>query len=118
AVLGTPYGGLRPVTMEARIVAVARRFNELLSDPDEELDADQAVSRMLREAGDDADTTAVRLLMCALGLFPTGTLVELSNRQIAQVIRVPDSPVHFSTPVVKPVIDASGGSVGQAQEID
>lgn len=118
ATLGAPYGGLRPVTMEARIVAVARRFNELLADPDEELDADQAVSRLLREASDDADGTAVRLLMCALGLFPTGTLVELSTRQIAQVVRTSDNPRFFSHPVVRPVIDASGGSVGQANEID
>ncbi len=118
AVLGAPYGGLRPVTMEARIVATARRFNELVADPDEELDADRAVSKMLREATDDADKTAVRLLMCALGLFPTGTLVQLSTGDIAQVIRTSDNPMNFSYPVVRPVIDASGGSVSQSREID
>lgn len=116
-VIDRPYGGVRAPTMEARIIAVARRFNEFIADPDEEHTADDAVRKLWHDAQDDAQKTAVRLLMGALGLFPTGTLVELDTGSIAQVERVSDEARHFSLPVVRPLMDASGGT-GGGQPID
>ena len=113
-----PYNGLRAPTIHARIVATARRFTKLLADPDHEWTPDQVLSKMIREAQSEADRTMIRLLMSALGFFTSGCLVRLSTGETAQVVRTSDNPLMFSTPVVKPVLAASGASLRGAQYID
>ncbi|MCA9625787.1 MAG: hypothetical protein KC731_42485, partial [Myxococcales bacterium] len=113
-----PYDGLRAPTIHARIVATARRFCNLLADPDHERSPDQVVSTLLREARNEADRTMVRLLMSALGIITSGSLVKLSSGETAQVVRVSDNPMMFSTPVVKPVLDASGARIARREFID
>jgi hypothetical protein len=103
---------LAPPTIEARIVAMARHFTALVADPDHEMGADEAIATIRRIARDDADETAARLLICALGIFPTGTLVELDGGTIAQVARVSPDIRKFAFPVVRPIVDASGGTRG------
>jgi len=115
---GVPYGGARTASLEARIVATARRFTELLADPNEERSADQAVNVIQAEVHEEADKTAARLLMGALGLFPTGTLVELTTGDVAQVVQTRNDPRVFSYPVVRPVVDAAGGRIPNAELID
>jgi curved DNA-binding protein CbpA len=111
------YRGLRHPTLAARIVGTARRFTELLADPEAERTADDAICSMLRESRDDADRTSLRLLLGALGIFPTGSLVELSNGLIGEVISVSDNPLKFGLPVLRPVVDARGAKV-QASIVD
>ncbi|MEM6789510.1 MAG: DnaJ domain-containing protein [Myxococcota bacterium] len=114
-VLGAVYEGARAPTLEANIVAVARRFNELIADPEEQHDADDAVRALWHAARDDeTNQTAVRLLMGALGLFPTGTLVSLASGGVARVERVSNDPKNFSLPTIRPVLNAAGGTERQA----
>jgi tetratricopeptide (TPR) repeat protein len=97
--LGPVYRGLRPPTLHARIVAMARRFNELLtpapgepartaSDALLELDAEVSAAPGTGKSilGDNVDRTVLRLLIGALGVLPPGTLVELSSGETAVVV--------------------------------
>jgi len=112
------YGGKHAPSIEARIVATSRRFTELLADPDEERTAEQAMMTLLRDAREEADRTTARLLMAALGMYPTGTTVELSNGHVARVIQTPNDPRRFGFPLVQPVLDSQGGRLESSAPID
>ena len=113
-----PYGGTHAPTLEARIVAIARLFIELLADPKEERTANEAMLGCLAGVREQADETTVRLLMTAIGIFPTGTLVELSTGHTAIVVEAPSDPRRFLFPTVRPVVDSQGGRVSDATPID
>lgn len=119
--LGPVHRGLRPATLHARIVASARAYNELLTPaPGHEAKTaaealiilEQEASGQARVYGDAADRTALRLLMAALGTLPPGILVELSTGEIAVVVE----HVGASTPVLRVVVDHSGGIADGAAE--
>ncbi|WP_437928932.1 DnaJ domain-containing protein [Sorangium sp. So ce291] len=120
AALGPVYRGLRQPTLQARILATARAFNDLLTAAPGEapLSADEAIAKLEQEAADPADRTVLRLLVGALGIFPTGTLVELSTGEVALVVQTPAHPARYSQPRVRLVLDASGGPIGRATEVD
>ncbi|XXX78539.1 DnaJ domain-containing protein [Sorangium sp. So ce134] len=120
AALGPVYRGLRQPTLQARILATARAFNDLLTPAPGEapLSADEAIAKLEQEASDPADRTVLRLLVGALGIFPTGTLVELSTGEVALVVQTPAHPARYSQPRVRLVLDASGGPIGRALEVD
>ena len=119
--LGPVHRGLRPATLHARILATARAYNELLTPAPghEAKTAAEALILLEQEAsgqahvyGDAADRTALRLLMAALGTLPPGILVELSTGEIAVVVE------HHGarTPVLRVVVDHSGGIADSAEE--
>jgi curved DNA-binding protein CbpA len=118
--LGPLYRGLRQPSMQSRIISVARTFNDLLTPTPgmSPLPADEAIARLEREATEPADRTAIRLLVGALGLFPTGTIVELSSGETALVVHTPESPSLYSQPRVRVVLDASGGWLARPIEVD
>ncbi|MGK3996861.1 DnaJ domain-containing protein [Sorangium sp. So ce1024] len=118
--LGPVYRGLRQPTLQARILATARAFNDLLTAAPGEAppSADEAIARLEQEATDPADRAVLRLLVGALGIFPTGTLVELSTGEVALVVQTPSHPARYSRPRVRLVLDASGGPIGRAIEVD
>ncbi|WP_437279893.1 DnaJ domain-containing protein [Sorangium sp. So ce375] len=118
--LGPVYRGLRQPTLQARILATARAFNDLLTAAPGEapLSADEAIAKLEQEAADPADRTVLRLLVGALGIFPTGTLVELSTGEVALVVQTPAHPARYSQPRVRLVLDASGGPIPRALEVD
>lgn len=118
--LGPLYRGLRQPSMQARIISVARTFNDLLTPTPgmQPLPADEAIARLEKEATEPADRTAIRLLVGALGLFPTGTIVELSSGETALVVHTPANPSLYSQPRVRVVLDASGGWLARPIEVD
>ncbi len=118
--LGPLYRGLRTPTLQARIVATARAFNDRVTPNTGEtpVAADEAIESLEREANDNVDRTVLRLLVGALGLFPTGTLVELSTGEVALVVHTPTNPAQYSQPKVRVVLDASGASLPRPIEID
>ncbi len=118
--LGPVYRGLRPATLQARIVAIARRFNDLLTpapgaDP---MSADDAVSTLESEATDAGDHTVIRLLIAALGIFPMGTLVQLSSGEMALVLSTPAHPSQYSQPRVRVMFDGNGRPLPQAADVE
>src|SRR6185437_10606736 len=74
--LGPVYRSLRAPTLQARIVRLARSFNDLLTPAPGQAppSADEAIAQLEQEADGPADRTVIRLLVGALGLFTTGTV--------------------------------------------
>lgn len=87
--LGPVYWGARAPTLHATIIAVARRYNDLLT-PEPGLPpptTDYAVAVLANELTDAQDRTVLRMLVSALGLLPIGTIVQLQTGEIAEVTR-------------------------------
>lgn len=119
--LGPLYGGERKASIASRVVATASRFNELLS-PDlaanRSLTPDEAISVMRAEAKGSLERAMVHLLVGALGIFPSGTAVELSTGERGVVVRTPDNPVDYVRPTVRLIYDAQGKPLARAALVD
>ncbi|MEO7329896.1 MAG: DnaJ domain-containing protein, partial [Minicystis sp.] len=118
--LGPAYRGLRQPSIQSRIIAIARVFNDMLtpSGGQEPPPADQAIATIEKGMTEAADRTALRLLVGALGIFPTGTIVELSTGETALVVQTPNNPSLYSQPRVRVVVDASGGTMNRPLDVD
>jgi hypothetical protein len=115
--LGQPYGGARDPLLHARIVTMARRFNDAAT-PEPGLmpkAPDYAIAILDREFTDPVDKTLLRVLAETIRVVPMGSVVELSTGEVAEVER-PTS--RGERPVVKVVIDARGARPRSPVEID
>ena len=117
--IGPVYGGRREPTVHARIIAISRRYNDLVT-PDPGLPPpppDKAIAQLSKDLTDPADRTVLRMLVAALGLFPVGTLVVLSTGETAEVVlgHTPSAP---GQPRVRLIMDARGGMITPPRELD
>jgi hypothetical protein len=106
--LGPVYWGARAPTLHAKLIAIARRYNDLLT-PEPGLlppTPDYAVAALSEELKDPQDRTVLRMLVSALGLLPMGTVVQLATGEVAEVIRGPKGP--GEKPRVRLVMDQNG----------
>ncbi len=119
--LGQPYAGERRTTAASRIVATAQRFNELMS-PDlgasRQPTPDEVILWMKEEARDPTDLVMIQVLVGALGLFPSGTPVELNTGQRGVVVRTSENPVDFVRPTVELVVDRDGNDISPVEIVD
>lgn len=108
ATTGPVYGGRRPTSLAAHILATARVFIELRAfQPGiTGLGIDESIQLLLSRADSAQQRTVVKLLVGALGIFPAGTLVELSTGEQAVVLATPSLPIHFARPPVRILYDA------------
>jgi hypothetical protein len=116
--LGQVYGGARPPTFHARIIWIARRYNDLLT-PEPGLappPADYAIGALAQELTDPHDRTVLRMIVSALGLVPMGTIVQLSTGEMAEVTKGAGGPL--DKPTVRIVADRNGAAVARGEEID
>lgn len=116
--LGPVYWGARAPTFHASIIAVARRYNDLLT-PEPGLPpptTDYAVATLANELTDAQDRTVLRMLVSALGLLPLGTMVQLSTGEVAEVTR--GTKGLGERPCVAVIADANGQQYPQPVEID
>jgi len=114
ATLGPLYRGLRGATLQAKIVALAHRYNDLLT-PEPGLpppSADFAIGTLWEELKEPSDRTVLRMLVSALGFYPTGTVVQLSTGEVAEVVG------GAASQRVRLVMDANGGVIDRVVEID
>jgi curved DNA-binding protein CbpA len=118
--LGPVYRGLRPPSLQARIVNIARAFNDALTPAPGQTPptADEAIAKLEQEATDAADRTVIRLLIGALGIFTTGTIVKLNTGETGIVVQTPAHPSLYSQPRVRLVLDARGGWLQPPAELD
>jgi HD-GYP domain-containing protein (c-di-GMP phosphodiesterase class II) len=80
------------IPMGGRVLAVANFFENLLSStasPDKKR-SDQAVSSLLASANGRFDKLVVRVLLASVGLFPPGSVVELSDERVGVVLESRD----------------------------
>ena len=101
----------------SRMVAVANRYDNLTHPPDdtEPLTPDRAIVQVLREAGTTLDPFFARAFAGALGVFPIGCVVRLSDQTVGVVARSGDDPL---APVVRLTYDERGFEFPDPPEID
>lgn len=114
--IGQPYGGARQATPHARILGIARRYNDLMT-PDPGLPApapDHAIARLSAELVDPIDKTLLRGLVSALGLYPIGTVMQLTTGEVVEVVASKGG----GAPLVRVVLDARGVAAAHVVDID
>jgi HD-GYP domain-containing protein (c-di-GMP phosphodiesterase class II) len=109
--------GHRQPTLLSRIVAVADCFDAVTSarpyrQPEERR---QALAILQAGAGKGFDPRVVRAFVRMMGLYPIGTLAELSTGEVGVVIR--NHERLLAHPVLKMILDATGSS-REAEERD
>lgn len=116
--LGPLYGGIREPTLHARIITIARKYNDLVT-PEPGLPPpppERAIAQLAKEFRHPADKTILRMLVAALGLFPMGTLVRLTTGETAEVIQGPESG-SGGRPWVRLIMDARGGMITPPRDV-
>ena len=103
----------------SRMVAIADRFDNLVTPAagTMALTPDRALVQVLREAGTKFDPFLARLFAGAMGPFPVGCVVRLSDQSVAIVSRFSTDPLR---PVACLVFDAQGLDVTDpdAEDVD
>jgi HD-GYP domain-containing protein (c-di-GMP phosphodiesterase class II) len=101
----------------SRMVAIADRYENLVDRdaPDGSLTPDRAVIQILRESGTSLDPLFARLFVNALGVFPIGCLVRLTDHSVGVVCSTGDDPL---TPVVRIAYDERGTELEDPSEVD
>lgn len=100
----------------SRMVAIANRYESLTNPPDGEgLTPDKAIIQVVRESDKQLDPFFARLFANALGVFPVGCLLRLSDQSVGVVVRPTEDPL---APVVRVAYDAKGEEPEDGDEID
>ncbi len=115
-----PYAGRRSASLLARIVAAARGFVELRTrrGSSQPLAIDDALQVLESQATDGTGRALVKLLTGALGIFPAGTLVELSTGETGVVVSTPALPVDFARPPIRIMYDAHAQLLDTPLDVD
>jgi hypothetical protein len=79
---------------------------------------DDAVQALFGHARDATERTYAKLLLGALGLFPAGTLVELTTGELAVVTATPRLPIDFARPPVRVLYDADANLLEDPVDVD
>jgi hypothetical protein len=116
--LGPVYWGARNPTLHASIIAIARRYNDLLT-PEPGLappTPDYAVAMLANELTDPQDRSVLRMLVSALGLLPVGTIVQLQTGEVAEVVK--GAQGLGDKPVVRLIADPNNQPYAQQMDVD
>ncbi|MBE0475903.1 MAG: HD domain-containing protein [Coriobacteriia bacterium] len=101
----------------SRMVAVADRY-EHLTKPNggtEAVTPDRAVMQLIAEAGHTVDSLFARLFVRALGIFPVGCLVRLSDHSAGVVCGAGPDPLN---PRVRLLFDPDGAQLAEPPEVE
>jgi hypothetical protein len=116
--LGPVYWGARNPTLHASIIAIARRYNDLLT-PEPGLappTPDYAVAVLANELTDPQERSVLRMLVSALGLLPVGTVVQLHTGEVAEVVK--GAQGLGDKPVVRLLADPNNQPYAQQMDVD
>ena len=109
------------VSLFARILHVADDYDLLVAPRlhgDPSLSPASALRRMWAGRGTRYDGTLLAAFARELGLYPPGTLLELSDRSLAIVLRSPSERARWAHPVVRVVRVAVGSAAPAPGELD
>lgn len=118
---GKVYGGRRPPSVLARVLHTARTFVEARAGQgalEAGASMDDAVQALFGQARDATERTYAKLLLGALGLFPAGTLVELTTGELAVVTATPRQPIDFARPPVRVLYDRDANLLEAPIDLD
>ncbi len=104
----------------SRIIAAAEAFDALTSDRPHRPAylPDDAIRILLQMAGTRLDRDVVHAFVQTVGLYPSGSLVELSTGEQALVFHPNSDPREWKSPVVRILRDKSGAEVPRAPLVD
>ncbi len=117
-VLGPVYKRLMSPTVQSRVLRVVRALLELVAPRDtarplSPLDALAKVAKM-----PNIDAIAYKLLVAAVGVVPTGTVIEFESGEWGIVVGPSSNPMAISLPRIKLLTDRSGQAFATPKEID
>ena len=106
------------ISQEMRIAAVADVFDALTTDRPHRnsVGGRNAVSVMVEDAGRSFDSKVMRTLLLSIGLYPPGSVVELSDDSIGIVVNVRDRDI--LRPQILLQIDETGRKVEDSRIVD
>jgi HD-GYP domain-containing protein (c-di-GMP phosphodiesterase class II) len=106
-------GGVVPGGI-ARMLAVPSAFHLLTSPqpPFQGLTPDHAVQVIIQNHT-SFEQAFIKLFVSTVGLFPIGSVVNLSSRRSAIVTTVPGDLAHLTTPTVRIIHDPNGQTAGE-----
>jgi HD-GYP domain-containing protein (c-di-GMP phosphodiesterase class II) len=110
----------RGVSLSGRIVAIADCYDALTSARVYRRIADTpdaTLRYILEKSGTIYDPILAKLFVNALGVYPVGTLCQLSSGELGVVMRSNPDPEQWERPQVKVIATPDGGAVDGA-EID
>ncbi|HTJ80665.1 MAG TPA: hypothetical protein VL400_03045 [Polyangiaceae bacterium] len=115
-----PYGGKRQPALLSRILHAARSFIEQRVPRSGALPIgiDDTIEILESQATDNTGRAIIKLLVGALGVFPAGTMVELSTGEMAVVLATPRLPVDFARPPVRIMYDARAQLLSEPFDVD
>jgi HD-GYP domain-containing protein (c-di-GMP phosphodiesterase class II) len=102
----------------SRIVQIADRYENFTDPQEDEIEAltpDKAMVQVLRDAGSADDPFFARLFAGALGVFPIGCMVRLSNHSVGVVSRPGEDPF---APTVRMAFDERGMELEDPYDLD
>lgn len=101
----------------SRMIAVADRYENLVGDgrSAESVTPDRAIIQIMHEAGSTLDPFFARLFANALGVFPVGCLVRLSDHRVGVVAGMGGDPM---APTVRIAYDELGSELDDPSELD
>ncbi|HWI40582.1 MAG TPA: HD-GYP domain-containing protein [Verrucomicrobiae bacterium] len=108
---GYPRYPYRGVSLFARIISIADCYDGLTSSrvyARTPRAPDAALRYMLDRAGTVYDPLLMKVFVNCIGIFPLGTLVRLSTRELAVVVANSGNPESWGKPVVRVITDATG----------
>jgi len=111
----------REPTLFSRIVAVADAFDagtSVRSYQFEPWPPDTVLQEMRDNPKRGFDTTLVKVLITATGVYPVGTLVILDSHELAVVAQVNSDPELLHRPKVKVISDSVGLPLSEPKTID
>jgi hypothetical protein len=104
------HGGEGP-GISSRILNVAHRYERLINAaPERAVSPHTAMLALMQNARKECDPRVVRALYQAFGLFPVGTVVELTDGSLAVVTKKYDSPPMAVLPTVRPIPGHEGSN--------
>lgn len=101
----------------SRMVAIGNRYADLVdAGPDaDSLTPDLAIMQVLSESGTNLDPLFARLFAKAMGVFPVGCIVRLSDMRVGVVSRTGEESL---MPTVRVLYDEGGIKLDDPEEID
>ena len=106
--LGSLYGRDEAPLASARLVRMVRAFLDFIAPRDARVAETPPDALASVRALPDVDPVLFRLLVAALGVLPTGTVVELEAGEWAVVLGPSDEPTAHGRPRIKVVTDTEG----------
>jgi hypothetical protein len=118
ALMGPPYGREFSPHLQSRLLYLVRAFLDRLAprDSSPSRSAFDALQDLAQHMGDEV--SLVRLLVAAVGIFPTGSVVELSDGSWGVVLGPSASEASIDRPRIKMLTNEKGTLLSEPHEVD